>query len=173
MRFLVTTVLALALATPALAASQDAKPFGTVAQNEAGDIYASELIGMRVYATDKDMSKEDDRTASKPDWDDIGEIDDVILTENGEVKAVIVGVGGFLGIGERDIAVKMSSLNMVREDDDDDDFFLVLNADKDALMNASAYKRAATPAAAPKADDDTKAKKMDDESMMDSDTKAE
>ncbi len=44
------------------------------------------------------------------DQEDIGEINDVIVGQTGEVIAVIVGVGGFLGIGEKDVAVSMQAL---------------------------------------------------------------
>jgi hypothetical protein len=42
--------------------------------------------------------------------DNIGDISDVLVNEDGEVIAVLVGVGGFLGIGEKDVAVSMSAL---------------------------------------------------------------
>jgi sporulation protein YlmC with PRC-barrel domain len=144
-RFIAMTALSITLAMPAYAANKELKPFSTT-QEEVGDIYASELIGKRVYATDKNVTEKSYTTGAESDWDDIGEVDDIIMTEAGEVKAVILGVGGFLGLGERDIAVNMSSLNMVRESDDDDDFFLVVNTDKDKLMNAPAYKRSAASA---------------------------
>lgn len=40
----------------------------------------------------------------------IGDISDVLVNEKGEVIAVLVGVGGFLGIGQKDVAVSMSAL---------------------------------------------------------------
>jgi len=40
----------------------------------------------------------------------IGSITDVLVSEEGDVMAVLVGVGGFLGIGEKDVAVSMSAL---------------------------------------------------------------
>ncbi|WP_185982925.1 PRC-barrel domain-containing protein [Aureimonas mangrovi] len=40
----------------------------------------------------------------------IGSISDVLVDENGEVIAVLVGVGGFLGIGAKDVAVSMEAL---------------------------------------------------------------
>lgn len=40
----------------------------------------------------------------------IGEINDVLVNEQGQVAAVIIGVGGFLGIGEKDVAVSMGAL---------------------------------------------------------------
>lgn len=42
--------------------------------------------------------------------DNIGDITDVLVNEKGEVIAVLVGVGGFLGIGRKDVAVSMSAL---------------------------------------------------------------
>ncbi len=140
-RLIATTALALMVAVPAYAAEEDVRSFETVEKSERGDIYASELIGMRIYATEDDFEEKPYQEGAEADWDDIGEVDDVILTQDGKVKAVVLGIGGFLGIGERDIAVKMSSLNRVRESDDRDDFFLVVNTNKDTLMNAAAYDR--------------------------------
>jgi hypothetical protein len=42
--------------------------------------------------------------------DNIGDITDVLVNERGEVIAVLVGVGGFLGIGQKNVAVSMSAL---------------------------------------------------------------
>jgi sporulation protein YlmC with PRC-barrel domain len=42
----------------------------------------------------------------------IGEINDVLVSLNGSVNAVIIGVGGFLGVGEKDVAVNMSALQL-------------------------------------------------------------
>lgn len=42
----------------------------------------------------------------------IGEINDVLVSQNGSVNAVVIGVGGFLGIGEKDVAVNMSALQL-------------------------------------------------------------
>ncbi len=44
------------------------------------------------------------------DGETIGEIDNVVIDANGKVRHVIVGVGGFLGIGEKDVAVAWSDL---------------------------------------------------------------
>ena len=40
----------------------------------------------------------------------IGEIMDVLVTKDGKINALIVGVGGFLGIGEKDVAVPFEEL---------------------------------------------------------------
>jgi hypothetical protein len=106
------------------------------------DVLASDLIGMRVYAVESDV---DDTKAypadSRKDWNDVGEVNDVVLDWDGSVKAVVLGVGGFLGMGEKDVAIEISSLRKVRETNDSNDWFLVVNSSKDLLTNAPAYAR--------------------------------
>lgn len=104
------------------------------------DVLASSLIGMKVYAvqTDIDTSKAYPAEARK-EWADVGEVNDVVLDWNGGVKAVVLGVGGFLGIGEKNVAIEMASLQKVRESMDANDWFLVVNTSKEMLTNAPAY----------------------------------
>jgi len=45
----------------------------------------------------------------------IGEIDDVLVDKSGKVEAVVIGVGGFLGIGERNVAVPFNALQWQME----------------------------------------------------------
>jgi hypothetical protein len=104
------------------------------------DVLASTLIGMRVYAVQADV----DATKAYPaearkEWSDVGEVNDVVLDWNGDVKAVVLGVGGFLGIGEKNVAIEMASLQKVRESNDANDWFLVVNSSKELLTNAPAY----------------------------------
>ena len=46
----------------------------------------------------------------------IGEINDLLVDNAGKVNAVIVGVGGFLGVGEKNVAVAFSSLKVAEKD---------------------------------------------------------
>nr|WP_306267757.1 PRC-barrel domain-containing protein [Pararhizobium sp. IMCC3301] len=145
-RIIATTAMTLMLSTSAFAAAHTTalQPYSVEQQ---GDIYASEFIGMRVYAAEKDFDSFNAETMLEADaeqeWDDIGEINDVILSRDGQVKAVIIGVGGFIGIGEKDVAVEMSSIKMVSEKDDPDDFFLVVNTNKQGLTDMETYARVA------------------------------
>lgn len=112
----------------------------TAYEQQATDILASKFIGMRVYATEKEIAPD---VAVKPDnqkeWDDIGEINDVILSRKGQVEAVIVGVGGFIGIGEKNVAVAMKDIKFVKNGDSNSDYFLVINANKQMLTDVPAY----------------------------------
>ena len=104
------------------------------------DVLASSLIGMRIYAVETDIDATQAYPAdARKEWADVGEVNDVVLDWNGGVKAVVLGVGGFLGVGEKNVAIEMSSLRKVRESNDATDWFLVVNSSKELLTNAPAY----------------------------------
>lgn len=65
--------------------------------HQSGEVRASRLIGTTV------------RNAA---GESIGDINDVVLGTDGQVRAVILGVGGFLGLGEREVAVTMKALQL-------------------------------------------------------------
>jgi sporulation protein YlmC with PRC-barrel domain len=65
---------------------------------EANHIMASDLIGTRVVGANNES---------------IGDINDVIMDRNGQIMAAVVGVGGFLGIGEKDVAVPFNALEFM------------------------------------------------------------
>jgi sporulation protein YlmC with PRC-barrel domain len=59
------------------------------------ELQVSELLGTAVRNTANES---------------IGNINDVLLTKDGQIHSVIVGVGGFLGLGEKNVALKFSEL---------------------------------------------------------------
>jgi len=65
---------------------------------DTNQIMASDLIGTKVVSANNES---------------IGDINDVILGRDGQAKAAVVGVGGFLGIGEKDVAVPFGSLEFL------------------------------------------------------------
>jgi sporulation protein YlmC with PRC-barrel domain len=68
----------------------------------------------------------------------VGEINEVVLGKDGKVAAIIIGVGGFLGIGEREVAVNYDSLRMNR--DSNNNLVVTVNATKDTLKAAPAWR---------------------------------
>ena len=66
----------------------------------------------------------------------IGDVNDILFEKDGRVSAVIVGVGGFLGVGEKDVAVPFTALKVTEKDGDR---YLVMNATKEALEKAPGY----------------------------------
>jgi sporulation protein YlmC with PRC-barrel domain len=72
-----------------------------------------------------------------PQQQKIGEIEDLLVNQSGQVEAAMVGVGGFLGAGEKDVAV---SFNAIKPTKKNDKTYLTLNTTKDALKNAPGFK---------------------------------
>ena len=68
----------------------------------------------------------------------IGKISEVILGKDGKVAAVVIGVGGFLGIGEHDVAVNFDSLRIAQ--DGNHKTVVSLNATKDSLKAAPEWQ---------------------------------
>lgn len=131
---LVTTALAASFALPALAQDAPASPFQTEATGPS--VSASDVIGARIYVSEAEVEAEA-YTGVQEGWNDIGEVNDIILGRDGSVDAVLVDIGGFLGMGERQVAVDMSALKIVQDDATDaDDWFLVLRADRATLDGA-------------------------------------
>lgn len=141
-RLLATTAIVAALGSVAHADEHMGSALIDYSMQMENDLAASDLIGMRVYATEDEI--QNDMTIAAGDeqnWNDIGEINEIFLTGEGEVAAVILGVGGFLGMGEKDVAVDMSEIRMVNEEGDSDDFFLVINSTQAELEAATAFER--------------------------------
>lgn len=67
----------------------------------------------------------------------IGDVDDVLVDNQGKVTALIIGVGGFLGMGEKDIAVPFAAVKMTKKADK---WWLTLDETKDSLTNAPGFK---------------------------------
>jgi len=67
----------------------------------------------------------------------IGEVDDVLVGADGKINALVIGVGGFLGIGEKHVIVPFSA---VKADRKDNKWQLVMNSTKDDLKAAPGFK---------------------------------
>jgi len=117
---------------PMDAADQDAMP-GTPERGEMTEQQATvepqqgqdrvdtdELIGM---------------TARTPEGEDLGKIGDLVLTEQGEVEAAIIEVGGFLGIGAKQVAVDWNRVRISPENDQ-----VVVNMTREELEAAPEYE---------------------------------
>jgi sporulation protein YlmC with PRC-barrel domain len=130
MKTTVFAALLLAAAAPVLAQSTGTPPPATSPSGQAmwyspqpDQMRASKLIGTGVVNTANER---------------VGEINEIVLGNDGKVAAVVVGVGGFLGIGEREVAVNYDSLRMNR--DANNNLVITVNATKDALNAAPAWR---------------------------------
>ncbi|NNL35595.1 MAG: hypothetical protein HKP35_07240 [Silicimonas sp.] len=68
------------------------------------------------------------------DWAEIGEVEDLIISEDGQVAGVTVDVGGFLGLGERTVLVAIDDLRLVQSPDNA--FFIVTRMQRAQMEEA-------------------------------------
>jgi sporulation protein YlmC with PRC-barrel domain len=116
------TAAALTLMATAPAFAQSG---GFVQKQGANEWRSSKLVGTNVYG---------------PADEKIGDINEVLIDNNGAVHGVVIGIGGFLGVGEKDIAVPFKSLNIKRAQNSDKIDRISVRYTKDQLKQAPAFK---------------------------------
>ena len=113
------------LASPAFAQTSGTAPaeakFSTVAKDE---MFSSKLKGLNVY------NQKDEK---------VGEITDLAIGKGEQVQAMILSVGGFLGMGEHYVAVSPSSVR-ISYNKDKDTWSAKMNTTRDALKAAPEFK---------------------------------
>lgn len=73
------------------------------------------------------------------DDDIVGSIDDVVISLDGEVEGIIIGIGGWLGIAERDVLVPMTDLSLQAGEDE---LRLVMQRSREELEGEPEFRRA-------------------------------
>jgi PRC-barrel domain len=97
---------------------------GQILVQEESTILSKDLIGQTVFAPDKTK---------------IGSISDLILSKDGKsVEGFVIGVGGFLGIGEKSVALKLDRLQI--SPDPEGGVRLLMVIKKEELANAPTFK---------------------------------
>ncbi len=134
-----TTALAAILTTGAMAqqttgTADIAAPTGAEKTDSVGyfasapeQILASSVIGKTVY------------TGADEEGEAIGDVNDVVINAAGGAEALVIGVGGFLGIGEKDVAVNFDRVSL---SDKDGERIIVVSATKEELQAAPQFDRA-------------------------------
>ncbi len=69
----------------------------------------------------------------------IGDIDDLVINKDGTISTAVIGVGGFLGVGQKDVAIPFNDLKVAS---DNDKSWFVLDRTKADLKNAPAFDKA-------------------------------
>lgn len=119
--------------TPQMSSDQMAK--SDYAATVGADQYLTQsLIGSGVYS------------GPAADAEQIGSINDLVVSKAGDVVAGVVGVGGFLGIGEKNVGVPFAELQMTKEDGTEPR--ILLAATKDQLTAAPTFEEEADEIAA-------------------------
>ncbi|WP_209427368.1 PRC-barrel domain-containing protein [Pararhodobacter sp. SW119] len=113
-----------------LATDFTGKNLYTVDVEEARNLREERMTQERGSWERTSMRWESDATfsASRDRWEDVGSIGDVVMTQDGEVRGILIDVGGFLGLGARTVMVDIDELYFVADDsnpEDLGDFFVV------------------------------------------------
>lgn len=126
---------------------------GFLANRSMNQMLATDLIGQNVYArrTPVDMTTGGQNmtdgtmasmTAADLDaMDNVGQINDLILSNDGTVAAVVIGVGGFLGVGEQDVAVTMNEVSFAANADNPGDMYVIVNTSGEMLKTSPPFDR--------------------------------
>jgi sporulation protein YlmC with PRC-barrel domain len=101
-KYLAVAVMGSALCVaPAMAQNTTKSDTATAQSASATGLWqSSKLIHLNVYNAQNEK---------------IGDIKELMLKKDGNIDSVVIGVGGFLGIGERDVAVKWSEIKWIDE----------------------------------------------------------
>jgi hypothetical protein len=89
---------------------------------------ASNLIGGSVY------------NGTGPEAENIGKITDIVISDDGRVEAIVVGVGGFLGIGQKEVALRYDVAKWGKREGER---WLVVETNADALKVLDDFDRSA------------------------------
>lgn len=95
---------------------------GYMASVPANGMHSSDLIGADVLTTGDEV---------------LGSVSELIIDENGQIVAIIVGVGGFLGLGEKAVAIGWDD---VTKSGDSDELELQIDATREALRSAPEFE---------------------------------
>jgi putative membrane protein len=90
-----------------------------------GVMMGSNFIGSTVYSLDNE---------------NVGDVNDIVIDKSGRVLGIVVGVGGFLGIGEKDVLVPIDRITVMMDENKKAKY--TINATRDELDNAAAFDRA-------------------------------
>lgn len=95
---------------------------GYIASAPANGLQASDLIGADVKTTGDE---------------EVGSVSDLIIDQDGRVVAIVVGVGGFLGMGEKDVAIGWDDVTKLGASDEQD---LRIDLTREDLEGAPEYE---------------------------------
>lgn len=116
---------------PAPSSTTAERSAGTFTSAQSADEWrSSKVIGLTVYNQANEK---------------IGDVNDLILGPDGKIASAVIGVGGFLGMGEKLVAVAFSDLQLNR--DADGAMRVTVNSTKEALESAPDFKYYSSKAA--------------------------
>ena len=110
------------IATLCLAASMAAAPaIAETMLDRDNMIRTRDITGGDIYTLNGPMDEDTwgnwENTGDGPDWNDIGEIEDIILDKSGQMVGIVAEVGGFLDIGDKHVFIPVADVKLSALDD--------------------------------------------------------
>ncbi|MDR4513242.1 PRC-barrel domain-containing protein [Nitrosomonas sp.] len=109
------------------------------AEESTGSSYAAKEVefgGANLkYRVDKNAAKMIGKDVVNQDGEEIGSVENMLITDTDNVQYAIVSVGGFLGIGDKLVAVPTNNLQF----DKDQENVTLKNITKEALESAPGF----------------------------------
>ncbi|MGP1356245.1 PRC-barrel domain-containing protein [Roseicyclus sp.] len=124
---------------------------GEAEELEQGAEDVASDVGQAVENTAEDVGQaasaawnnlEAEVTDAPENWQRVGEIDDVIVTQQGEVRALLVDAGGFLGAGATEQRIDIQNVRFVADSDDEGEYFVVFAGDRSTFEGTQTYDQA-------------------------------
>ena len=110
--------------------------------SDAKDIKASQIIGANLYISETGTAVTS--VNQVPDnWRNVANISDIVMTHDGEMRGILIDIGGFLGIGARTVMINFNALELVERVDNNgrfDGVYVVMNTTREQLENAPVYE---------------------------------
>ncbi len=164
---LASTAVALTLAAPVYADGHMASEEAFSSTYQTGQYRGTDLIGATLWQTENAVDMDGSMVNPEElEWNRVGEINDLIITGDGSVDHIVAAVGGFLGMGQELISIKMSDLKIVSDGEEADEWYAVLTTTPAALQEAPEYE------ARPMQNDMDEAAVTDDEAAVTNDEAA-
>ena len=91
------------------------------------------------YTGDMSVNELINKSVKNGAGETVGDINDIRIGSDGNIAAVVVGVGGFLGLGEKNVALPYEQLSFTR--DGDGGLLVTANVTKDSLQTAPEWKK--------------------------------
>jgi sporulation protein YlmC with PRC-barrel domain len=137
-QFIVTLLASMLLGGGAIAqTTMTPTPPGPAGPNTAGSTRATSNATPTAPPEKFTITNYYNQAVYDPNDNKIGSIDDVLIDKNGQVTDLSIGVGGFLGVGKKDVA---QPINKVQLTNKNDKWYLTMNADKDQLKSAQGLR---------------------------------
>jgi sporulation protein YlmC with PRC-barrel domain len=90
----------------------------------------------------------------------VGSVNDLVFTKEGGIEAAVIGVGGFLGLGEKNVAVRFDAISII-ENPETGDIELRISATEDQLAEAPTFKTMAMKLAEIRAEEAARAARQE------------